>query len=123
MDSVVAMQSPKNNLKVFYVDKYDDLCEKHFRIEKIVPLRRPCYKKALHIFLNIITVFIINYLYGFFNKLVKVMKYSECTLEEAEIVGVYCKDGEFYFVELKKIDLPDVDNPDVLTSQANSSRL
>ena len=123
MDSVVAMQSPKNNLKVFYVDKYDDLCEKHFRIEKIVPLRKPCYKKALHIFLNIITAFIINYLYGFFNKLVKVMKYSECTLEEAEMVGVYCKDGEFYFVELKKIDLPEVNNPDVLTSQANSSRM
>lgn len=123
MESVVIMQSPKNTIKSFTVDKYDDLCEQHFRIEKIVPLRRPCYKKALHIFLNIITVFIINYLYGFFNKLVKVMKYSECTLEEAELVGVYCKDGEFYFVELKKIDLPDVTNPDVLTSQANSSRM
>ena len=116
------MEAPVNQSKVYYVDKYDDLCEKHFRIQKIVPLKRPGWKKALNIFLNIITLLLINYLYGFFNKLVKVMKYDECTIDEAELVGVYCNDGQFYFVELKKIDLPKVDNPDVLTSQSNSSK-
>ena len=116
------MDAPANQSKVYYVDKYDDLCEKHFRIQKIVPLKRPGLKKALNIFLNIITLLLINYLYGFFNKLVKVMKYDECTIDEAELVGVYCNDGQFYFVELKKIDLPKVDNPDVLTSQSNSSK-
>ena len=108
--------------KVYYVDKYDDLCEPHFKIQKIVPLKRPTWKKVLNIFLNIITLLTINYLYGFFNKLVKVMKYDECTLDEAELVGVYCNDGEFYFIELKKIDLPKVDNPDVISSQNNSSK-
>jgi cation-transporting ATPase 13A3/4/5 len=108
--------------KVYYVDKYDDLCEKHFKIDKIVPLKRPTWKTVLNIILNICTVLIINYLYGFFNKLVKIMKYDECPLDEAELVGVYCKDGQFYFVELQKIDLPNVDNPDVLTSQSNASR-
>ena len=76
----------------------------------------------LNIFLNIITLLTIKYLYGFFNKLVKVMKYDECTLDETELIGVYCNDGEFYFIELKKIDLPKVDNPDVITSQNNSSK-
>ena len=108
--------------KVYYVDKYDDLCEKHFKIDKIVPLKRPTWKTVLNIILNICTVLTINYLYGFFNKLVKIMKYDECPLDEAELVGVYCKDGQFYFVELQKIDLPNVDNPDVLTSQSNASR-
>jgi len=108
--------------KVYYVDKYDDLCEPHFKIQKIVPLKKPTWKIILNVFLNIITLLTINYLYGFFNKLVKVMKYDECTLDEAELVGVYCNDGEFYFIELKKIDLPKVDNPDVISSQNNSSK-
>ena len=112
----------KDNFRYYYVDKYDDLCENHFKIKKIVPLRRPCWKKILHIFLNIITALTINYLYGFFNLLVKVMKFSECTIDEAEIVGIYCNDGEFYFIELQKIDLPQVTNPDVLTSQSNFGR-
>ena len=111
-----------DSFKYYFVDKYDDLCENHFKIQKIVPLKRPGWKKGLHIFLNIITALTINYLYGFFNKLVKVMKYSECKIDEAEIVGIYCNDGEFYFIELKKIDLPKITNPDVLTSQSNYDR-
>ena len=86
-------QPPKKEDKVYYVDKYDDLCEKHFKIQKIVPLMRPTWKKILNIFLNIITVLTINYLYGFFNKLVKVMKYDECTIDDAELLGIYCNDG------------------------------
>ena len=43
-------------------------------------------------------------------------------MDEAELLGIYCNDGEFYFVELRKIDLPKVDNPDVISSQSNSSR-
>ena len=114
---------PKEFLdKVYYVDKYDDLCEKHFKIQKIVPLRRPIWKRILNVFLNIITALIINYIYGFFNKLVKIMKYDECTIDEAEIVGIYCNDGEFYFIDLQKIELPNVDNPDIITSQSNFSK-
>ena len=112
-----------NSNKYYFVDKYDELCENHFKIQKIVPLRKPGWKKVLHIFLNIITVMLINYLYGFFNKLVKIMIYSECTIDEAEIVGIYCNDGEFYFIELQKIDLPKISNPDVLTSESNFGRI
>ena len=122
MDQLEIEQPVEVFSKVYYVDKYDDLCEPHFKIQKIVPLKKPTWKIVLDIFLNIITLFTINYLYGFFNKLVKVMKYDECTLDEAKLVGVYCNDGEFYFIELKKIDLPKVDNPDVISSQNNSSK-
>ena len=78
--------------------------------------------KFFYIFLNIITLGVINYLYGFFNRLVKIMKYVECALDEADLVGIYCNDGEFYFIELKKIDLPYIQNPDVILSQNNVSR-
>ena len=122
MEQLEISQPAEAYSKIYYVDKYDDLCEPHFKIQKIVPLKRPTWKKILNVFLNIITLLTINYLYGFFNKLVKVMKYDECTLDEAELVGIYCNDGEFYFIELKKIDLPKVDNPDVITSQNNSSK-
>ena len=36
--------------KEYYVDKYDDLCEPHFKIQKIVPLKRPTWKKVLNVF-------------------------------------------------------------------------
>lgn len=71
--------------KVFYVDKYDELCEDHFKIEKIVPLKRPTWKFILDLFLSL--TLIKFYLYGFSNKLIKFMKYEECTLDEAEILG------------------------------------
>ena len=105
---------------IYYVDKYDDLCEPHFKINKIVPLKRTTWKT----FLNYVLYFtiVIFYIYGFSPKLEKIMKYVECTLEEAELLGIYCQDGKFYFIELKKIVLPNVNNPDVLTSQLNYSR-
>jgi hypothetical protein len=105
---------------IYYVDKYDDLCEPHFKINKIVPLKRIAWKT----FLNYVLYFtiVIFYIYGFSPKLEKIMKYVECTLEEAELLGIYCQDGKFYFIELKKIVLPNVNNPDVLTSQLNYSR-
>jgi hypothetical protein len=105
---------------IYYVDKYDDLCEPHFKINKIVPLKRTQWKT----FLNYVLYFtiVIFYIYGFSPEFEKFMKYVECTLEEAELLGIYCQDGKFYFIELKKIVLPNVNNPDVLTSQLNYSR-
>ena len=112
----------KNLNNVYYVDKYDDLCEKHFRIQKIIPLKKTTFKNVLNIILNIFTIMLINFLYGFFNKLVKEIKYTECSIEEADSVGIYCNDGQFYIIELKTINLPKVDNSDVLIFESNSSK-
>ena len=106
--------------KTYYVDKYDELCEEHFKIKKIVPLKISTWKFVLDIILSLTLVKF--YIYGFSDRLVKIMKYEECTLDEAEILGIYCCDGYFYFEELKKIKLPNVKNPDILTSQLNYSR-
>ena len=117
----LAITNYDNNIStIYYVDKYDDLCEPHFKINKIVPLKRTTWKTFLNYVLNITIV--IFYIYGFSPKFEKIMKYDECTLEEADLLGIYCQDGNFYFIELKKIILPNVNNPDVLTSQLNYSR-
>ena len=109
--------------KEYHVDKYDELCEEHFRIIKIVPLKKSIDKIILNIFLNIITIFTINYFYGFSDKFKKKFVYSECNLENCEILGIYCNDKCFYFTEIKKVDLPKITNPDIITSQSNIGRI
>ena len=103
----------------YSVQKYDTLCEPHFRIKKIVGLRKPILKIIIDVILNICTVGLINYFYGFSSKVIKFMRYEECPLEQATLLGIYCSDGNFYFEELKKEILPVVDNPDIFISQSN----
>ena len=111
----------KNNLdKIFYVDKYDELCQEHFKIKKIIPLRQPKWKLILDIILSI--TIIKFYLYGFFKIIAKFMKYTECNLEEAELLCIYCCDGKIYFEEIKKMTLPNVANSYIIISQSNYSR-
>ena len=100
MKQLAVVEKEINISNVYYVDKYDELCEQHFKIEKIVPLRQPRWKYIMNICLNFTIV--IFYIYGFSRKIEKFMKYDECTLEEAEILGIYCKDGKFYLIKLKK---------------------
>ena len=104
----------------YYVEKYDILCEPHFKIKKIVGLRKPLLKIIIDIILNIITLGLINYFYGFYAPIIKFMRYQECNLAQATILGIYCNDGHFYFEELKKVVLPNIDNPDVFISQKKS---
>ena len=105
---------------VFYVDKYDDLCEEHFKIRKIVPLKKTIWRIILNVFINIISALTINYAYGFSDRLKKFILYSECTLDQCEILGIYCSDGDFYFNDIKKINLPPVSNPNVVAPQIGS---
>ena len=120
---IIEPEPVKENNKVtnitnsYYVEKYDVLCEPHFRIKKVVGLRKPTLKYVLDIILNIITVGFINYFYGFYTPVIKFMRYKECPLEQATILGIYCCDGHFYFEELKKEILPNVDNLNILISQ------
>ena len=112
---------PQKNISNGYsVEKYDDLCEPHFKIKKIVGLRKNILKIIIDVILNICTVGIINYFYGFYAPIIKFMRYVECPLEEATILGIYCQDDKFYFEELKKEALPVVDNPDIFMTKSNT---
>ena len=103
----------------YTVEKYDILCEPHFRIKKIVGLRKPMHKTILDVVLNICTLGIINYFYNFYLPVIKFMRYVECPLDQAIKLGIYCSDGQFYFEELRSEMLPVIDNPDIYISQSN----
>ncbi len=106
--------------KEFFIDNYDKLCQEHFKIKKIIPLKRPKWKYILDIILSI--TIIKFYIYEFFPEFAKFMKYEVCDLDEADFVAIYCNDDKLYFEELKKINLPNVENSYIVTSQLNYSR-
>ncbi len=119
-EPLILVENKNISDKVFYIDKYDELCEEHFKIKKIIPLRQPKWKYILDIILSF--TIIKFYIYGFFNIIEKNMKYSECKLEEAELLAIYCNDGKLYFEEIKNMILPNVANSYIVTSQQNFSR-
>ena len=105
----------------YTIGKYDELCEEHFRIEKIIPLKRTKEKTAYNIILNILTGCIIQFIYGIFPKLEKFICYEETSLENSQRLFIHCTDGKFYFTDLNKCTLPKISNPDILLPEINYS--
>ena len=105
----------------YTVGKYDELCEEHFRIEKIIPLKKTRAKIAYNIILNIFTCCLIQFIYGIFPKLEKYICYEETSLENSQKLFIHCTDGKFYFTDLNKCILPKINNPDILLPEINYS--
>ena len=102
----------------FYtIGKYDQLCEEHFKINKIVPIRKTCRKIALNIILNVMTIGIIQLIYGIFPKFKKMICYDDCTLKEAKLLYIICSDGKFYFEEIIRSELPKMQNQNLIIPQ------
>ena len=108
-------------LAYYTIGKYDDLCEDHFRIDKIIPIKRSSCKKFLNIAINIITIGLIQFLYGLYPFLEKIIGYSNCPLGECERLFIHCKDGKRYFAEINKFILPKIKNADILLPERNYS--
>lgn len=111
MDSLTIEQSPLNG--EYKIDSYDLLCEDHFKISKIVPLKYTTGKLLLNIIVHIFTVGLIQFIYGMYPKVEKSIRCSECSLEESDILGIYCQDGNFYFESFKKIEKTKIENKDL----------
>ena len=109
------------NLAFYTIGKYDELCEEHFRIEKIIPLRKTSCKYYTNIFLNVITVGLIQFLYGLFPIIEKKICYEDCPLVESEKLYILCLDGQKYFTDIIKCILPKIKNPDILLPEINYS--
>ena len=75
----------------------------------IVPLIKSTSKFILFIFLNIITVGLINLFIAWFPKMVLYIYYKVTTLEEATHFGIFSKDNELLLVEKKVLNLPEID--------------
>ena len=105
----------------YTIGKYDELCEEHFRIEKIIPIKKTKAKIVYNVILNILTGFIIQFIYGIFPKLEKYICYEETSLENCQRLFIYCTDGKFYFTDINKCTLPKISNPDILLPEINYS--
>ena len=107
----------------YTVDKYDLLCEEHFKISKIIPLKKTPLKIFLNIIIHIFTACLIQFLYGMYPKIEKFFRYEDCSIEDCDILGIYCQDGQFYFESLKKIEIEKIDNKDLELPQLSESRI
>ena len=109
--------SSLESLAFYTIGKYDQLCEEHFKINKIVPIRKTCRKIALNIILNVMTIGIIQLIYGIFPKFKKMICYDDCTLKEAKLLYIICSDGKFYFEEIIRSELPKMQNQNLIIPQ------
>ena len=109
-----------SNTNIFTVSNYDENCEEHFKINSIVPIKINNCKLAFLIFLNIITLGIINLFIVWFPSLKLKLIYSQTNLEKANYVFISCKDNENYIINLNKKNLPKIKNS-FLKSEFNSN--
>ena len=105
------------SLAYYTIGKYDKLCEDHFKIKKIVPIRKTFRKILLNIILNIFTGGIVQLIYGIFPNFKKLICYDDCSLKEGERLYIICEDGKYYFEEIKKCGLPKINNQDLIIPQ------
>ena len=119
MESITINQNPQEG--EYLVDTYDLLCEEHFKITKIIPLKQTPLKIFFNIFIHILTAGLIQFVYGMYPKVEKLFRYESCLLEESDILGIFCQDGKFYFENIKKIQVTKIDNKDIELSQIKSS--
>ena len=95
--------------KAYKILKYISNCEEHNQISYIIPLIKSTPKFILYIFLNIITIGIINLFIAWFPKLNLYLYYKVTYLETATHFGVFSKENELLVVKKKVIDLPEID--------------
>ena len=109
--------SSLESLAFYTIGKYDQLCEEHFKINKIVPIKKTCRKITLNIILNVLTAGIIQLIYGIFPNFKKLICYDDCSLKDCQKLYIICEDGKFYFEEIVKSNLPKIENQDLIIPQ------
>ena len=109
---IVENNSENNNIEKYYVEKFDELCEEHFRINEIVPFIRTKCDVFILVLLNIFTIGIINLIFTWFPNS-QTIGYTKTNLNNAENLGIYCKDGYLYIVELTRQITPQSTNKNI----------
>ena len=94
----------------FNVNEYDQSCEDHSKINKILTLKYSPIKFVFYIVFNILTFGIVNLIIIWFPTLQLDILYDEVNINKASYVGIFCYDGNFYIMPLIKKDLPDISN-------------
>ena len=107
----------------YLIDTYDLFCEEHFKITKIIPLKQTPLKILLNIIIHILTAGLIQFIYGMYPKVEKLIRYESCFLEESDVLGIFCQDGKFYFEAIKKIQVTKINNKDIEHPQLKTSKV
>ena len=97
----------------FNVNEYDQSCEDHSKINKILTLKYSPIKFVFYIVFNILTFGIVNLIIIWFPTLQLDILYDEVNINKASYVGIFCYDGNFYIMPLIKKDLPDISNSNI----------
>ena len=115
----------KQNLQKgeYSVDGYDPLCEEHFKISKIIPLKQTPLKIFLNVIIHIFTVGLIQFIYGMYPKVEKLFRYEMCSLEDSDILGIFCQDGKFYFESIKRVEKTIINNKDLEVPQLKETKI
>jgi hypothetical protein len=86
------------------------MCEPSSKIEKIIGLRISNYKVLLYILLNFFTLFFINLLVLWYQKLKMKLIYEKCGVHEATHFGILGTDNYFYIAEKEELVLPNIED-------------
>ena len=81
---------------IFRVEEYDETCEEFSKIEKLVSLDYSTFKIVLFVFLNLLTVGLINLFLLWYPTSKLIFLYSNVPLSKAKFVGIY-GNGKFVF--------------------------
>ena len=72
---------------------------------------------------HIFTVGLIQFIYGLYPKVEKLFRYEDCSLEESDILGIFCQDGKFYFESIKRVEIEKIENKDLELPQLKGSKI
>ena len=93
-----------------FVRNHSNKCENHLQIKKIIPIKKNILKYIFYIFLNIITIGIINLVLIWFPNLNLYLYYSETIIEDAEFFAIFGNQGKMQIIQKKIITLPKIEN-------------
>jgi cation-transporting ATPase 13A3/4/5 len=86
------------------------MCEPSSKIEKIIGLRVSNYKVLIFILLNFLTLFFINLLVIWYQKLKMKLIYEKCGVNEATHFGILGTDNYFYIAVKEELVLPNIED-------------
>jgi hypothetical protein len=96
--NLIDVHGGNNNQSEFCIDGFDDKCEEHFRIDRIVFIKLNGWKIFLYVILNILTMFIINLFIIWFPKLRLNLLYTTSTYTDSDLIVIYCRGIFIYYI-------------------------
>lgn len=111
--------SSNKNDRIYFVNEFDENCEEHSRIKKIVCLKFDTFKITLFVILNILTAGLISLFTVWFPSLQLCFIYKQTSIKEATKILIYgtgiidiilILDKHMYYEDISTLILPEIQN-------------